>query len=68
MPVFNSKNVRHSFLQKSGDVDPGLKTQPEGQTLSKISVLEVVDSGKQKCPPSFASANKVITRTSTWRC
>ena len=38
------------------------KTQPEAQALSKISVLGVVDSGKQKCPPSFASANKVINK------
>ena len=40
----------------------GLKTQPEGQALSKISVLGDVDSGKQKCLPSFASANKVINK------
>ena len=40
----------------------GLKTQPECQALSKISALGVVDSGKQKCPPSFASANKVINK------
>ena len=25
-------------------------------------MLGVVDSGKQKCPPSFASANKVINK------
>ena len=40
----------------------GLKTQPEGQALSKIGVLGVIDSGKQKSPPSFASANKVINK------
>ena len=40
----------------------GLKTQPEGQALSKIGVLGVIDSGKQNSPPSFASANKVINK------
>ena len=40
----------------------GLKTQPEGQALSKMSVLGVIGSGKQKCPPSFVSANKVINK------
>ena len=36
----------------------GLKTQPEGQALSKIGVLGVIDSGKQKSPPSFASCQQ----------
>ena len=50
------------FPTKVWGCGSGLKTQPEGQALSKISVLGVVDSDKQKCPPSFASANKVINK------
>ena len=56
------QECRALFPTKVWGCGSGLKTQPEGQALSKISVLGVVDSGKQKCPPSFASVNKVINK------
>ena len=41
----------------------GPRTQPESQSLSKIRMLWVIHSDKQKRPPSFTSVNKVINKS-----